>query len=151
MTMFANLGPTLILLRELRGMSQSRVAREAMIGKNQLSLYETGRRLPQLDTLESILSALSIGQLDLFSTLELVDRRAADLEQPGAGQPRFRSDLLSQQITQGFNGLMAGLDSLHRLVLSEEVRSSLERREADRGATQEQDDETEEPAETPSI
>ena len=60
MGMFANLGMTLSLLREIRGKSQSRVAREARIGKSQLSKYENGRELPKLDSPE-------LGKLAVFS------------------------------------------------------------------------------------
>src|SRR6478672_2395396 len=79
MIMFNNLGRTLSLLRELRGKSQARVAREAGIGKSQLSKYENGKELPKLDSLEKVLNALKVGYFEFFYTLYLVDRRAADL------------------------------------------------------------------------
>jgi transcriptional regulator with XRE-family HTH domain len=79
MDMFANLGRTLSLLRELRGKSQSRVAREARIGKSQLSKYENGRELPKLDSLEKILRVLKVDMFEFFYTLYLVDGRAAAL------------------------------------------------------------------------
>jgi len=86
--MFLNLGRTLSLLRELRGKSQARVAREAGIGKSQLSKYENGKELPKLDSLEKVLNALKVGYFEFFYTLYLVDRRAADLAraeaEPGA-------------------------------------------------------------------
>jgi transcriptional regulator with XRE-family HTH domain len=82
MVMFANLGRTLSLLRELRGKSQARVAREAGIGKSQLSKYENGKELPKLDSLEKVLNALKVGYFEFFYTLYLVDRRAADLKRP---------------------------------------------------------------------
>ena len=63
MAMFANLGRTLSLLQELRGKSQARVAREAGIGKSQLSKYENGKELPKLDSLEKVLNALEVGVL----------------------------------------------------------------------------------------
>jgi transcriptional regulator with XRE-family HTH domain len=77
--MFVNLGRTLSLLRELRSKSQAQVAREAGIGKSQLSKYENGKELPKLDSLEKILGVLQVGQFEFFYTLYLVDRRAADL------------------------------------------------------------------------
>ena len=80
MAMFVHLGRTLSLLRELRGKSQARVAREAGIGKSQLSKYENGKELPKLDSLEKVLIALEVGYFEFFYTLHLVDRRAADLE-----------------------------------------------------------------------
>jgi transcriptional regulator with XRE-family HTH domain len=91
MAMFVNLGRTLSLLRELRGKSQARVAREAGIGKSQLSKYENGKELPKLDSLEKVLNALKVGYFEFFYTLYLVDRRAADLaraeaEEEGAAE-----------------------------------------------------------------
>jgi transcriptional regulator with XRE-family HTH domain len=83
MAMFVNLGRTLSLLRELRGKSQARVAREAGIGKSQLSKYENGKELPKLDSLEKVLNALKVGYFEFFYTLYLVDRRAADLARTG--------------------------------------------------------------------
>ena len=44
--MFDNLGRALYLIRDLRGKSQAEVAREAGIGKSQLSKYEGGREFP---------------------------------------------------------------------------------------------------------
>ena len=82
MGMFVNLGRTLSLLRELRGKSQARVAREAGIGKSQLSKYENGKELPKLDSLEKVLNVLEVGHFEFFYTLYLVDRRAADLSRP---------------------------------------------------------------------
>src|SRR5690349_11970536 len=81
MGMFANLGRTLSLLRELRGKSQSRVAREARIGKSQLSKYENGKELPKLDSLEKILRVLKVDMFEFFYTLYLVDGRASALAQ----------------------------------------------------------------------
>jgi transcriptional regulator with XRE-family HTH domain len=87
MGMFANLGRTLSLLRELRGKSQSRVAREARIGKSQLSKYENGKELPKLDSLEKILRVLKVDMFEFFYTLYLVDGRASALAQAAAGEP----------------------------------------------------------------
>jgi transcriptional regulator with XRE-family HTH domain len=81
MGMFANLGRTLSLLRELRGKSQSRVAKEARIGKSQLSKYENGKELPKLDSLEKILRVLKVDMFEFFYTLYLVDGRASALAQ----------------------------------------------------------------------
>ena len=79
MEMFANLGRTLSLLRELRGKSQAKLARDAGIGKSQLSKYENGRELPKFDSLEKVLNALEVGQFEFFYTLHLVNGRAAAL------------------------------------------------------------------------
>lgn len=84
MGMFSNLGRTLSLLRDLRGLSQAQVAQDAGIGKSQLSKYENGKELPKLDSLEKVLHALSLGHFEFFYTLYLIDQRAAEL---AAGLP----------------------------------------------------------------
>jgi len=89
MEMFVNLGRTLGLLRELRGKSQALVAREAGIGKSQLSKYENGKELPKLDSLEKVLRALRVGYFEFFYTLYLVDGRAADLARSDPASPGF--------------------------------------------------------------
>lgn len=87
MGMFVNLGRTLSLLRELRGKSQARVAREAGIGKSQLSKYENGKELPKLDSLEKVLNVLDVGYFEFFYTLYLLDRRAEDLIRSRRDEP----------------------------------------------------------------
>jgi transcriptional regulator with XRE-family HTH domain len=89
MEMFVNLGRTLGLLRELRGKSQALVAREAGIGKSQLSKYENGKELPKLDSLEKVLRALRVGYFEFFYTLYLVDGRAADLARSDPASPGY--------------------------------------------------------------
>lgn len=117
MAMFANLGRTLSLLRELRGKSQARVAREAGIGKSQLSKYENGKELPKLDSLEKVLNALQVGYFEFYYTLHLVDRRAADLgraeERAAAAYPSVTASLaagdpLSMPPLHDGNSLLAG-------------------------------------------
>jgi len=115
MGMFANLGRTLSLLRELRGKSQSRVAREARIGKSQLSKYENGKELPKLDSLEKILRVLKVDMFEFFYTLYLVDGRAAALVRaaaeavtPGgaaAGDPSATADRLSSMPAAGMEAM----------------------------------------------
>ena len=111
MAMFLNLGRTLGLLRELRGKSQAGVAREAGIGKSQLSKYENGKELPKLDSLEKVLAALKVGYFEFFYTLYLVDRRAAaDLarsDQEGGGPPPGDEPLYSPPFLLDDNSLLA--------------------------------------------
>jgi transcriptional regulator with XRE-family HTH domain len=139
MGMFTNLGRTLSLLRELRGKSQARVAREAGIGKSQLSKYENGKELPKLDSLEKVLNALEVGHFEFFYTLYLVDRRAAglaraDREQKGtADSPGIeiqdwmfpplldRSPLLAEATDQAFSQVFTDLLQLYRAVFEQIV------------------------------
>jgi transcriptional regulator with XRE-family HTH domain len=112
MGMFANLGRTLSLLRELRGKSQSRVAREARIGKSQLSKYENGKELPKLDSLEKILRVLKVDMFEFFYTLYLVDGRAAALTRAAAALPPVTEAAagdLSPGAAEGLTSAGAGL------------------------------------------
>jgi transcriptional regulator with XRE-family HTH domain len=139
MIMFTNLGRTLSLLRELRGKSQARVAREAGIGKSQLSKYENGKELPKFDSLEKVLNALKVGYFEFFYTLHLVDRRAADLERAGereanpetAGdEPLYMPPLVTEGDTllagstdQAFSQVFTDLLLLYRRVFEQRVLS----------------------------
>ena len=137
MVMFANLGRTLSLLRELRGKSQARVAREAGIGKSQLSKYENGKELPKLDSLEKVLNALKVGYFEFFYTLHLVDRRAADLARgvagdaaEGSGEPVAYmpplvagTALLAETTDQAFSQVFSDLLLLYRRVFEQMVLS----------------------------
>jgi transcriptional regulator with XRE-family HTH domain len=137
MGMFMNLGKTLSLLRELRGKSQARVAREAGIGKSQLSKYENGKELPKLDSLEKVLKALGVGHFEFFYTLYMVDRRAEDLARgDGAAggasgelvaeqlyiPPFLRGNaLLSQPMDQAFSQVFTDLFLLYRSIFEQIV------------------------------
>ena len=142
MGMFVNLGRTLSLLRELRGKSQAQVAREAGIGKSQLSKYENGKELPKLDSLEKVLGVLEVGHFEFFYTLYLVDRRAADLardpgredlasgefrgfglpEEPLFIPPLFHGNsLLAEPTDQAFTRIFADLLLLYRRVFEQIV------------------------------
>lgn len=135
MDMFVNLGRTLGLLRELRGKSQARVAREAGIGKSQLSKYENGKELPKLDSLEKVLNALDVGHFEFFYTLYLLDDRAAELARLGEksreGEERRplpppllkAHPLLSESTDQAFTRVFSDLLYLYRRVFEQVVFS----------------------------
>ena len=146
MGMFVNLGRTLSLLRELRGRSQAWVAREAGIGKSQLSKYENGKELPKLDSLEKVLLVLEVGHFEFFYTLYLVDRRAADLnrgtgkgpdtgttghepsldDEPVYPPPIFKGHpLLSEPTDQAFTRVFADLLLLYRRVFEQVVLTGM--------------------------
>jgi transcriptional regulator with XRE-family HTH domain len=58
--MFENIGPAVRIIRQARGMSQSRLAIVARTGRSQLARYESGKDLMKLDTLERLLEALEV-------------------------------------------------------------------------------------------
>ncbi|MBW8879019.1 MAG: helix-turn-helix transcriptional regulator [Acidobacteria bacterium] len=76
--MLDNFGPALVLIRELRGLSQAAVARAAGIGKSQLSKYENGKELPRLDSLAKVLAALNIGFFEFSYTMKVLDNRESE-------------------------------------------------------------------------
>jgi transcriptional regulator with XRE-family HTH domain len=137
--MFRNLGRTLTLLREIRGKTQAQVARAAGIGKSQVSKYENSKELPKLDSLEKILTALGVKPIDLFSTLEMVDRRDGSLGKPedplawlhSVSAPR--SDVLPEAADRAFHQVMDDLLALHRVVLTERVCPSDRKKEKEHG------------------
>jgi transcriptional regulator with XRE-family HTH domain len=106
--MFGNLGGALLRLRDRRGTSQTLVAREAGVGKSQLSKYENGKELPKLESLERVLGALGVGYLEFFRVLDVIDRATY------AGSPPTAED-----IDELFNRLMQGIFVLHREVVKE--------------------------------
>ena len=125
--MFVNLGRTLGLLRELRGKSQAHVAREAGIGKSQLSKYENGKELPKLDSLEKVLNALDVGHFEFFYTLYQLDDRAAELARLGDRRspppaPLLKAHpLLAESTDQAFTRVFSDLLFLYRRVFEQVV------------------------------
>src|SRR5882757_2461058 len=107
--MFANLGPALRRARELRGMSQAEVAREAGTGKSQLSKYEQGKELPKLDSLERVLAVLNIRSLEFFYMLHLMDGDADALPEKDR----------SGDVNAVFGRLMSHILDLHRRIVLE--------------------------------
>jgi transcriptional regulator with XRE-family HTH domain len=98
---FGMLGKSLLMLRVLRGLSQAEVAQRAEIRPNQVSRYETGRVLPQLEQLARLLEALGIGEVDFF----LFNARVAQLEAATAA--------LDAAVEQGSAELVAIFRELH--------------------------------------
>src|SRR3954452_18966074 len=117
MDLFSNLGSTLALLRDLRGLSQSAVARQAGIGKSQLSKYESGKEKPKLESLSKLLAVLDVQPLQFFFALELVERCSAIV---ATGQPDPRDSLETVWLVKpldaedAFAGLLRELLRLHR-------------------------------------
>lgn len=64
------MGPSLRCLRELRGFSQHELAQRTGMSRAQLSGYESGRALPQLNQLERLLDGLDVSPWELVAVLE---------------------------------------------------------------------------------
>ncbi|HEX3525639.1 MAG TPA: helix-turn-helix transcriptional regulator [Thermoanaerobaculia bacterium] len=108
--MFANLGPALARLRSHRGQSQAAVARAAGIGKSQLSKYESGKELPKMESLERVLAALGLGQLDFFYTLLVVDRGDDPRPAAPAGEPVVVFDRLMSAVLALYREIVVETD-----------------------------------------
>ena len=129
--MFRNLGLALSLLRELKGLNQVQLARQAGVGKSQLSKYENSRELPKLDSLERILRVLQLSPVELFHTLDLIDQRERELAAHGELE-RNRSlfpvrGLLSEDTDRTFSRLAADLLDLYTKVVQDRLRPEMER------------------------
>ena len=72
--LFADVGRTLTLLRDLRGLSQAALAWNAGIGKSQLSKYENGKEKPKLESLSKLLAVLEVQPLQFFFALAQLPR-----------------------------------------------------------------------------
>lgn len=97
---FRNLGRTLALHRDMRGMGLRETARQAGVGVSQLSKYENGHTLPRLESLEKVLTALGMTAFDFFTTMALLDLREEEIR---SGTKRD-SLLLSVLSSQGILG-----------------------------------------------
>ncbi len=112
-------------------MSQAALARAAGIGKSQLSKYENGKELPKLDSLEKILLTLGVTPLAFFATMDYLDRRSRELDEPDAGAGEallFGSGLLEDELQEAFSATVRDILTLHgalvRSMLKEGPRGS---------------------------
>jgi len=122
--MFDNLGRALYLLRDLRGLNQVTVARQAGLGKSQLSKYEAGKELPKLDSLAKVLSVLGIGPAQFFFAMNYMDRCTATLggELPSDLESLELARLLhpvSETFDAGFSQVITNALRLYRLAYAE--------------------------------
>jgi transcriptional regulator with XRE-family HTH domain len=102
--MFKHVGLALRVLRELKGVSQAGLARQAGLGKSQLSKYENGKDLPKLDSLAKVLSALEAEPLALF----YLDHFLAKL----AAQESCEALLIDTKLGPEFSGSQRGFTRL---------------------------------------
>jgi transcriptional regulator with XRE-family HTH domain len=129
MHMFGHLGLTIMVLRGLRRKTQAQVAREAGIGKSQLSKYENGKELPKLDSLAKILTVLDVTPLGLFYLQDLLDRRGKAVDGGRAsGEINISPDdlsLLSSRTQQRMRALIDAVLSFQEALLQEKLDSTL--------------------------
>lgn len=94
-TLVEYLGPALAALRDMRGLSQGVVEERAGLAKNTLSKYETGRRRPEIGTLDRILEAIGADLFDLGRAAARVGGRFIP-EEPKVGTLRLTPEEYSQ-------------------------------------------------------
>ena len=70
---FRHVPQALIIIRELRGLSQGEAAVQAGLGKSQLSKYEHGRELPKLASLGRILEVFDVSPSVFFYIVFVMD------------------------------------------------------------------------------
>lgn len=72
MSAFEFVGEALVLMRRIKGLSQSEVARRAKMRSSQLSRYEKGETLPKLNQLDRLLQAHGATLLDFATILAAI-------------------------------------------------------------------------------
>jgi transcriptional regulator with XRE-family HTH domain len=127
MDMFRHLGPALRLIREERRLTQAELARAAAIGKSQLSKYESGKEKPKLDSLEKLLSVLSVRPVDLFAVMNLLGLELDRID-PSRGEPApaaarapLGPGVLSARVQDVFVQVHQDLLTLHSVLVGETV------------------------------
>jgi transcriptional regulator with XRE-family HTH domain len=77
---YRNVPRAITLIRELRGLDQAQAALRAGIGKSQMSKYESGKELPKLDTLATVLEGLKVGVFEFWYTVYLINAGEAQID-----------------------------------------------------------------------
>jgi transcriptional regulator with XRE-family HTH domain len=128
MEMFRNLGPALRLIREERRLTQAELARAAAIGKSQLSKYESGKEKPKLESLEKLLSVLSVRPVDLFAIMNLlglefdrIDPIQGSEPTPATTRVPLGPGVLSARVQDVFIQVHQDLLRLHSVLVGETV------------------------------
>jgi transcriptional regulator with XRE-family HTH domain len=105
--MFENIGKALAIVRQERGLSQQQLADRSVMGRAQLSRYESGRELMRLDTLEKMLKVLKVEPDKFFRLMTSLDE---SLEAPFDGPVDGETRLLEE----AFQNLHAAVDRLQQ-------------------------------------
>ncbi len=139
--MFKHLGLSLMVMRELKGVSQAELARKAGVGKSQLSKYENGKELPKLDSLQKVLEALEADSLAFFYLEHFLGSIGS-----GQAEPLLATNLwplVTDTEQQAFTLLIQGIFRLFKAQMAARVAGTAQtgpgpsrkgRGRADRGA-----------------
>ncbi len=107
---FRHIGKALAILRQQRGLSQAQLAARCGMGRPQVSRYESGKELMKLDTLEKILTTLSIEPEEFFRFLRSFDPSARSY----LGRVPNRVD--DRLLVDAFQNLHAAIDQLREVI-----------------------------------
>lgn len=107
---FRNIGKALAILRQKKGLSQAEFAEICEIGRSQVSRYEAGRELMKLETLEKILTRLTVEPDDFFRFLRTLDEASVP------HQERARNRIEDRQLADAFQNLHSAIDELRQVV-----------------------------------
>ena len=123
-SMLDNSGRALFLLRELKGLSRTTVAKKAGISKGKLSGYENGKELPKLAPLAKILEVLEVSFFEFFYTLLVVDQRSKALGTAPLPWPAIistGSSYLNPETIAAFQLVLGDIFGLFERVLFEAI------------------------------
>lgn len=112
---FDALGPVIRDLRIERGLTQVELAARAGVSKSMLSLYEGGKRRPQLETLERLVDALGVRLGELAMRLESWPRR--EKADPSRRGPKRISSEASCSGTLHQEAVAAATEVLRRIAI----------------------------------
>ena len=116
-----SLGRRLAILRELRDLTQSQLARKTRISRSSLSLYEAGKKVPDLATLLRILDALDCG----LGALDRADEFCVAVRLTPQCRPPLEIQVASLAAEAGsVLGRLMDAVALLALPMSERVRSA---------------------------
>ena len=121
---FSQFGLALQVLRHKSGLSIDQFGKRAGIGKSQMSKYENGKQLPNLETVARILDALQVEPLWLFYLMHQLSREQP-LDSLTVDLLLLRDDVgftMSRSEREAFLRIFAGVLDLHAIVAAERCR-----------------------------
>lgn len=121
--MFEHLGQALRMTREHAGMTLTELARQAGLGKSQLSKYERGKEVPKLDSLAKLLEALGVDALAFFYLEHLISVGTQALEELPArleGEATF-GPLLGRREETAYTQVLQDIFNLFRATVEGRV------------------------------
>src|SRR3984893_466105 len=107
---FRDIGTALAIVRQHKGLSQAELAARCGMGRPQVSRYESGRELMKLETLEKILTAMSVEPEEFFRFLRWFDPSVLPY------QRRVGNPVDDRRLADTFQSLHAAIESLRQVI-----------------------------------